>query len=112
VKADVASQVIAVGDEVEVAQDFGLRCVFLRPRPRALQFRIESVAVVDSLNVAASARISVPVPGAANIVSLVKHHCREAALAQAMEKVQAGEPGPYQRSVDLLRLRLAAARRM
>src|SRR5215469_16627846 len=35
-KADVAPQVIAVGDEAEIAQDFGLGCVFLRPLPCAL----------------------------------------------------------------------------
>ena len=108
-KADVAPQIIAVGDEAEVAQDFGLGCVFLRPLPRALQLRIEGVAVVDGLNVAACAGISVPVPGAADVVGLLQRHRREAGLAQPMQKVQAGKPGTYHRDVDLLRL--TAARR-
>ena len=108
-KADVAPQVVAVGDEAEVAQDFGLGCVFLRPLPRALQLRIERVAVVDGLNVAARAGISVPVPGAADVVGLLQHDRREAGFAQAMQKVQAGKSGTYHCDVDLLRL--TAARR-
>src|SRR6478609_11043316 len=72
-KADVAPQIIAVGDEAKVAQDFGLGCVFLRPFPRALQLRIEAVAVVDGLNITACAGISVPVPGPADIAGLLQH---------------------------------------
>lgn len=34
IKADVASQVIAVGDKAEIAEDFGLRCIPFRPGPR------------------------------------------------------------------------------
>src|SRR5580704_16442576 len=64
-KANLAPQVISVGDEPEVAQDFGLGCIFLRPLPRALQLRIEGVAVVGGLDVAARAGVAVPVPGAA-----------------------------------------------
>ena len=103
VKADVAPQIIAVGDEAEVAQDFGLGRVFLRPLPRALQFRIEGVAVVDGLNVAACAGISVPVPGAADVVGLLQRHRCEAGLAQPMQKVQAGKAGTHHRDINLKR---------
>src|SRR5258708_5081967 len=75
-KADVAPQIVAVGDEAKVAQDFGLGCVFLRPFPRTLQLRIEGVAVVDGLNVTACAGISVPVPGAPDVPVPLQHQSR------------------------------------
>ena len=102
-KADIAPQIVAVGDETEIAQDFGLGRVFLRPFPRGLEFRIEGVAVVDGLNVAARAGIAVPVPGAADIVGLVEHQRREAGLAQPMQKIEAGKACAHHRDVDLLR---------
>jgi hypothetical protein len=61
------------------------------------------------LNVAAGAGISVPVPGAADIVGLLQHHRGEAGLAQPVQEVQAGEPGSHDRNVD--QLRRTAARR-
>ena len=61
--------------------------------------RLKRVAVVDSLNVASSARISVPVPGTADIARLVQHHRHEAGLTQAIEKIQAGKPRPNHRDV-------------
>src|SRR5438034_247293 len=56
-------------------------------------------SVVGGRNIASRARISVPVPGAANIARLVQHHRREAGLAQPMEKVQAGKSSPNYRDV-------------
>src|SRR6185295_20024613 len=38
-EADVATEVITIGDEAEIAQDFRLRCVFFRPGPGAIEFR-------------------------------------------------------------------------
>src|SRR5215212_6659032 len=102
-KADVAPQLVAVGDEAEVAQDFGLRGVFLRPLPRALQFGIERVAVVDGLDVAACAGIAVPVPGAADVAGLLDHDRRKAGLAQAMQEIEPGKPGADDGNIDLLR---------
>src|SRR6202045_773918 len=101
-KADVGPQIIAVGDEAKVAQDLGLGGVFLRPLPRALQLRIEGVAVVDGLNVAACAGIPVPVPGAADVTGLLQHYRCEAGLAQPMQQVQAGKACPDHRDIDLL----------
>ena len=102
-KADVAPQIVSVGDEAEIAQDFRLRGVFLRPLPRALQFGIERVAVIDGLNVAARAGIAVPVPGAADVAGLLDHHRREAGLAQAMQEIEAGKSGADHGDIDLLR---------
>jgi hypothetical protein len=102
VKADVAPQIIAVGDETEIAEDFRLGCVFLRPFPRALEFRVEGVAVIDGLNVAARAGIPVPVPGAADVIGLVDRYRREAGLAQPMQKIEAGKARAHHRDVNLL----------
>src|SRR5262249_31752872 len=64
---------------------------------------IEGVAVIDGLDVAARARISVPVPGATDIGALFERDCREARLAQPMQQIESGETGADDRDVDLLR---------
>src|SRR6185312_15190380 len=103
VEANVGPQVIAIGDKAKITQDFGLGRVFFRPRPCALELRIEGVAVIDRLNVAACAGISVPVPGAADVAGFLQHDRVESGLAQPMQKVKAGETGAYDRDIDLLR---------
>src|SRR6185436_4855669 len=92
-EADVATEVVTIGDEAEIAQDFRLRCVFFRPGPFAVEFGIERVAVVHGLDVAACAGIAVPVPGAADIAGVLDHDGGEAGLAKAMQKIKAGKPG-------------------
>src|SRR5690606_17425417 len=66
VEADVASQVVLVGDGLGVAEDLGLGRVLLRPGPLVLELRVEAVGVVDGRDVAARPRVPVPVPGAAD----------------------------------------------
>src|SRR5882672_3000130 len=107
-KADISPEIIAFGHEAEVAQDLRLGGVFLRPFPRALQLRIEGVAVVDGLNVATRAGIAVPVPGAADIASLFQYHRGEACLAQPMQEIQAGKAGTDNNHVDVDLLRRTA----
>src|SRR3954471_9327531 len=102
-EANVATEVVTIGDETEIAQDFRLGGVFFRPSPGAIEFGIERVAVVDGLDVAACAGIAVPVPGAADVAGLLDHHHREAGLAQLVQEIKAGKPGADHRDIDLLR---------
>ena len=99
---DVPSQVVAIGDEAEIAQDLGLGGVLLRPLPRRLQLGVERVAVVRRLDIASRTGIAVPVPGAADIVGGLQCHGREAGLAQAMKQIEAGETGTDDCDIDLL----------
>ncbi|MGY3104590.1 hypothetical protein ACVWW7_001217 [Bradyrhizobium sp. LM6.9] len=101
-EADVAPEIVAVGDEAEIAQDLGLGGVFFRPGPGLVEFRIERIAVIDGLDIAARAGITVPVPGAADIAGFFEGDRREAGLAQPMEKIEAGKPGPHHGNIDLL----------
>jgi len=66
-EANVTPEIVTVGDEAQIAQDLGLGRVFLRPGPGGLEVRIEGVAVIDGLDIAARTGISVPVPGAADV---------------------------------------------
>ena len=102
-EADIAPEVVAIGDEAEVAQDFRLGGVFLGPRPGRLEFRIERIAVIDGLDVAARAGIAVPVPGAADVIGFLQQHCGKACLAQAMQEIETGETGADHGGVDGLR---------
>ena len=66
VELDVATQVEAVGDVVEVGEDLRLLGVFAAPAPVLEQLLREREAVDVALGVAAGAGIAVPVPGAAD----------------------------------------------
>ena len=75
VEPDVAAQIEPVGDVLDVAQDLGLRRVFLGPDPLLLELVRERVRVLHALDVAARAGIPVPVPHAADVGSgLVDAH--------------------------------------
>ena len=90
---DVAAQVEPVGHELEVAQDLGLRRVALGPLPLVEELIGERELVVDALDVAAGARVAVPVPGPADAAAALDEADREAELAQAMERVEPAEAG-------------------
>jgi hypothetical protein len=80
-EADVTPEIVAVGDEAEIAQDLGLGRVFLRPGPCGLEVGIEGVAVINGLDVAARPGLSVPVPGAADVAGFFEADRRQAGLA-------------------------------
>ena len=66
VELDVAAQVEAIGDVVDVVQDLRLGGVALGPLPFLLQLVGEGVGILQALDVAARAGIAVPEPGAAD----------------------------------------------
>jgi hypothetical protein len=92
-ETDVVAQPEAAGHMARVVENFRLRRVAFGPLPVLLQLRRERVRIGQALGVAARARVSVPVPGAADVVAgLVDAHA-QAQLTQAMQHVHAGEPG-------------------
>ncbi len=109
-EANVASEIVAIGDEAEVAQNFRLGRVFLRPGPDLLQLRIESIGIVERLNVAPRAWITVPIPGAADVVRRIQAHCRKTGFAQPVEKIEPGEAGADHGDIDVLHALVVAGR--
>ncbi len=93
VQLDVAAEVEAVGDVVQVAEDFRPGRIALGPVPLLLELLGERVGVVQRLDIAAHARVAVPVPGAADAVALLEHPYAQAHASQAMQGVQPGEAG-------------------
>jgi len=69
---DVASEIEAIGDVVEIALDLGLFRVAARPLPLLRQLRREGIAVVVALGIAPRAGVAVPVPRAADAVTTSK----------------------------------------
>ena len=90
-KAHVTAQVVAVGDVVGVAQQFGLGGVALRPFPFLLQLGRELIGILHAFDVAARAGIAVPVPGAADALAGLEHTRRETLLAKPVQHVHAAE---------------------
>ena len=107
---DVAAQVEAVRDVIEVAQDLRLGRIALAPLPLLLELLRERVRVVHRLDVAAGAGVAVPVPRAADRVALLEDAHAEAEAAQTVQRVQAGEAGADDDRVDPCRRQLAVDR--
>ena len=76
---------------VGVSKDFRLRRIFLRPVPFLVQLLREGERILHALDVAARARIPVPVPGAADAAAGLEHPRRKAEPAQPMQHVHPGK---------------------
>ena len=82
---------------------FGLRRIAFRPIPFPQQFLREGVAVGVAFGIAARTGIAIPVPGAADAVGRFEHlHRKPEPIAQAMQLVEAGEPGADDQGVERL----------
>src|SRR5260370_4869659 len=95
VELDIAPEVEAVSHMVDVTQDLGLRAVALGPMPFLLQFVREGIRVLHAFDVAATPRVAVPVPGAANPASGLKGTHFEAEFTQAMDRIETADSVPH-----------------
>src|SRR5208282_4547528 len=92
VELNVAPEVEAVSHMVDVTQDLRLRAVALGPMPFLLQLVREGIRVLHAFDVAATPRVAVPVPGAANPVTGLEGTHFEAEFTQAMDRIQTANP--------------------
>src|SRR6185312_6239447 len=99
IEDDVAAEIEAIGNVVGIGEDFGLRRIFLRPVPLLIQFLREGEGVLHALDVAARARIAIPVPGTADAAAGFKYPCLQAQSAQPVQHVHAGKSGADHDSV-------------
>src|SRR5207253_11387082 len=100
-----ASQVEALGDVAGVAEDLGLTRVALRARPLLLELVGERIRVLEALDVAAGAGVTIPVPGAAHVVArLVAPHA-ETGDPGAVEHVHTAEPHADDDGIETLGVR-------
>ena len=88
---DVAAEVEAIRDVLQVAQDLRLPRVALGPPPLLLELVRELVGILDTIGITAGAGIAVPVPGAADAAAPLEDLYRKPHPAQAMEHIEAGE---------------------
>ena len=91
VERHVLAQVEAVGNVLDVLEDLRLSAVALGPVPLLLQLGRERVGVLEALDVAATARIAIPVPGAAEPGPRLECMRLEAELSHLVERVEATE---------------------
>ena len=83
-----------------IGEYFPLRGVFFAPLPLLLQIFGKLVGVLHAGDVAASAWIAVPVPGAANAAACFDYPCVQALLAQLIEHVNSGESRSHNHCID------------
>jgi hypothetical protein len=78
---------------VDVTQDLRLCAIALGPLPLLLQFVRKGIRVLRAFDIAATARVAVPVPGAANPATGLEGTHFEAKFTEAMDRVEAANPG-------------------
>jgi hypothetical protein len=102
---DIPAQVETVRHVVDIGEDLRLGGVALGPLPLLLQIVRERVGVVHALDVAAGARVAVPVPGAADSLARLEDARREAEPAQPVQRIESREAGADDHRVQLARRR-------
>ena len=100
-EGDIGPQVVAIGDVVEVTQNFRLGGVLLAPVPLLLESVVEGVRVVHTFDVTPRPRVAVPVPHAADPVRGLEQPHGQPVAAQPVQSVEAGEPRAYHDCVDV-----------
>src|SRR5262245_39561887 len=101
VEEDVAPEIEAVGNVVEVSPDLRVRGIALAPAPLPLQVRAKRVAVGVALRVAARAGVAIPVPGSAHAAACFQDPHRKAEpVTQADKLVEAGKPRAHDHGIE------------
>src|SRR4051812_12463986 len=101
VELNVATQVELVGDTIQIALGLRLGREVLFPIPFLEQFLRERVAVGPALGVKARARISVPIPSAADTAAGLEDPHAQAELSQFVELVEPGNTGADDDSIEI-----------
>src|SRR5215472_6317599 len=102
IEANIALQVMAGGNVFQIAQDFRLLRIPLRPFPFLQQLFVPGKAIDVGLGIAPGPGIAVPVPGAADSSSgLVHPYLEPEPVAQRLQHVHAGEPGADDNSIEI-----------
>jgi hypothetical protein len=83
-----------------VLEDLGLGGVALLPLVVLLELRGERVRIGQALHVDPGARVSVPVPGAADVGAGLEHDGGQVEPAQLVQQVHPGEAGTDDHGVD------------
>ena len=98
---DVAPEVELVGDVVQIPFGFRLASEMLLPVPFVEQFLRKGVSVGPTFGVKPGAGITVPEPGTADTGAGLEHPRRQAKFAQAVELIEAGNPGADDDRVEI-----------
>ena len=102
VQLDVAAQVEAVDDVIEVLLNLGLLQVARGPVPLLQKLLVERVAVDETLGVGLCAGVAVEVPGAANAAALLERaDLKSKLIAQLVKHVDAAKAGTDDDSVEV-----------
>jgi len=78
---------------VDVTQDLRLRAVALGPLPFLLQVVREGIRVLHAFDIAATPRVAVPVPGAANSATGLEATHSKAEFTQPINGVETAHSG-------------------
>lgn len=99
---DVGTQREAVRDVVQVALELRLADEVLGPVSRLERLARERVRIAPALGVEPRARVAIPLPGPADAPARFEDPRVEADLPEAVELVEAGDPGADDQGVDSL----------
>ena len=102
VELHVPLQVMPAGHMLQIPQNLWLLGIALRPLPFLQQLLVPGETINIGIRVATSARIPVPVPGAADGAARLKHpHLQAQLVAQRLQHVDAGKPRTHHHGVKI-----------
>src|SRR5581483_1086493 len=89
----VTLQVELVSHEVQILFVFRLTGVVLLPAPLLLQLLREGISVGFALGIEATARVTIPIPGAADPLGILETLDIETRLTQPINGIESGDAG-------------------
>ena len=89
IKGDVITQAKSVRDMVGVGQYLRLGRVAFTPLPLLLQVSVEGIGILHALDVTPGARVTIPVPGATDIIASFYHSYLVIRLQHPLQGVHA-----------------------
>jgi taurine dioxygenase len=98
-ESDVAAEVVAVGDVVQVPLDLGLGGELFAPHPLLFELGIEPERVLEARDVAPRPRVAIPVPRTAHGRSPLEDDDPEPPLSQHLQGVEPRHAGPHDHDV-------------
>ena len=91
VKANIAPEVEAIGDVIDVGEDLGLRGVLLAPVPLLFEVSVEGIGVVERSDIASGPWVPVPPPRPANVIGGLNPNGAQPQCSQAVVHIEARE---------------------
>ena len=104
IELNILAKVELVGDVIQPTLDFGLTREFLAPAPSFVELFGKEVLINIGFGIETRARVSIPIPRAADAGGGVDHSHVHSLLAQTIQLIKPGDTGSDDHGIEARRL--------